>query len=212
MRPSVVVVDLKVLRKALVHAEGEGIVVGADAAEDVGHSAERWVGSGVRDRIYLVKSAGITWAGQRASGPHVVGQRAGNSGIDVGIDEIRQVAAETTEIADRNCGLPREFPLDGKVCLVNGGGLELRIEEDDVESAACAGPRRLCGQNLRELRFTSAQRIRRRERVEAERELAAVYSSVDEGVVDGGIDDTAVVDAVAPADGSFTVAGDIIRK
>src|SRR5882672_110292 len=212
MRPSVVVVDLKVLRKPLVHAEGEGIVAGADAAEDIGHSAERWVGSGVGDRIYFVKNARIGWASQRTSGSHVVGQRASNSGIDVGIDEIRQVAAEATEIADRNCGLPREFPLDGKVCLVNGGGLELRIEEDDVESAACAGPRRLCGQNLRELRFTSAQRIRRRKRVEAERELAAGYAGVDERVVDGGIDDTPVVDAVAAADGGFTVAEDIIGE
>src|SRR6266704_1542998 len=117
MRPSVVVVELKVLRKALVHTDGEGIVVGADAAEDVGHSAERRVGSGVGDRIYSVKNRSIGWAGQRTSGSHVVGQSASNSGIDVGIDEIRQVAAETTEIADRNCGLPREFPLDGKVCL-----------------------------------------------------------------------------------------------
>src|SRR5258708_7668451 len=199
MRPSVVVIELEILREALVHTNRHGVVVGADAAEDVGHSAEG------RITTLSVSDGGVSRAGQHAASANAVGEWESTCGrrIDVGVDEVRQVAAEAAEVTDGDGGFPRKFPCGGEVGLVNGWRLELGVEEDNAQSAI---GRWRSSVNLGERRSASSRGI------EAERELTAADAGVDQRIVNRRVDGAAVVDAVAATDGGFSITEDIVGE
>ena len=61
VRPSVVLIELEVLREALIDANGERIVVRTNSAENVGHGTERGVLS------LRVTNRRVGWTGQHAA-------------------------------------------------------------------------------------------------------------------------------------------------
>src|SRR2546426_4835244 len=129
--------------------------------------------------------------------------------MDVGVDKVRQVSAEAAEIADGNGGFPAKFTFDGQIRLVNGRRLELGIKECYAERASAADRCGLCGKNLRELGCAGGSSAGG---IKPERELTAVDTGVDESIVNGGIDDAAVVDAVATADGGLSIAKHVVSE
>src|SRR5215813_8569080 len=101
MRPSVVVINLEVLREALIHFNRQRIVVRADAAEDFRHGTERRVRTGTFEQ-----GGRIGWPCNWTACSNPVGHRAGDGGIDVGVYEVRQITPEAAEVANGNGGLP----------------------------------------------------------------------------------------------------------
>src|SRR5260370_348953 len=215
VRPGVAPHELNVPGHPAVKLNGKGVVVGVDGAEDFRHGAKISIRSGGRGRgkgcasrvlghggSHSKKWGSVRARGQRAtSGDGVCGVDECGAGVDV--NEVRQVAAETTQIADGDYGVVGDFAFNGQVRFVNLRKLEVFFEEHDSKPR---GVGRLGCQDLWE-RWRAAWSGKK-----GERELAAGHASTGEGIVDGGIDDAAVVDTVPTADSGFAVAEDIPGK
>src|SRR5260370_1203367 len=88
------------------------------------------------------------------------------------------------------------------------GILKVPAEEDDTRF--CSQTRWRSGQNLREGgRTWSGNRIGR---IQSKRQLASGHGSLRQSVVDGRINNAAVVKAIAAAQHGFGVAKDVKRK
>src|SRR5258708_18216630 len=143
VRPGGAPHELNALGHPAVELNGKGVVVGVDGAEDFRHGAKISIRSGGRGRgndcasrvlghggSHSKKWGGVRARGQRApSGDSVGGVDECGAGVDV--NEVRQVAAETTQIADGDYGVVGDFAFNGQVCFMNLRELEVVVEEHD---------------------------------------------------------------------------------
>src|SRR6185312_12151458 len=120
----------------MIELHGERLIIGVDAAEDVGHRPEVIVdtarvdrgGDGAScERTSIDGVSNRCWRIHRLYGAY----ERRSSPSDVRIHKSREFAPEASQITERHHRVPAEVLLEGQIGLMNLGSLEMRIEELD---------------------------------------------------------------------------------